>query len=521
MGHGARLAAFLAVAVLAGAAFSLPGLRDEDAGVFAPALTQAEPGPAATPIESAAPAPSASSAPQATAALAEPVPAVPTSRESIRLSYAPVVKRVAPAVVNVYATSRAEARSPFSGDPFFERFFGESGPFGSPRGIPRERARSSLGSGVIVDPQGVVVTNNHVIAEATDVKIALADGREFQAEILLRDERTDLAVLKVQNGDETFPSLPFGDSDELEVGDLVLAVGNPFGVGQTVTSGIVSAVARTNLGISDSGSFVQTDAAINPGNSGGALVDMNGAVIGINTAIFSRSGGSIGIGFAIPSNMVRVVAAMAMSGSKTVVRPWIGVRSQEVTADIAASLGLTAPSGALVVQVDPGSPGEKSGLKPGDLIQRVGGRDVGDPAGLDYRLAVAGVGKAVELEAWRDGKPLKVTVVPEGEPELDEDDLTVVGGRSPLTGAVVADLTTALADRLRIRGAETGAVIVDIEPRSPAARVGFRPGDVVVSAQGEPIRDAQQLADLAQENARIWRITLSREGRVSSIVIGG
>jgi S1-C subfamily serine protease len=259
----------------------------------------------------------------------------------------------------------------------------------------------------------LVVTNNHVIAEASEVKIALADGREFQAEVLLRDERTDLAVLKIRDGEEPFPSLAFGDSDELEVGDLVLAVGNPFGVGQTVTSGIVSAVARTNLGISDSGSFIQTDAAINPGNSGGALVDMNGAVIGINTAIFSRSGGSIGIGFAIPSNMVRVVAAMALSGSKTVVRPWIGARTQEVTADIAASLGLTAPNGALVIQVDPDSPGEKAGLRVGDLIQRAGGRDVGDPAALEYRLAVVGVGTAVELECWRDGQAVKLSVVPE------------------------------------------------------------------------------------------------------------
>jgi S1-C subfamily serine protease len=246
------------------------------------------------------------------------------------------VKRVAPAVVNVYATARIQARSPFEGDPFFERFFGG--------GAPRERERSSLGSGVIVDPHGLIITNNHVISGASEVKVALADGREYQAEILLRDEPTDLAALKIQNGDEEFPALGFGDSDNLEVGDLVLAVGNPFGVGQTVTSGIVSAVSRTNLGINDSGFFIQTDAAINPGNSGGALVDMEGAVVGINTAIYSRSGGSIGIGFAVPSNMVRQIATQALAGSTSVVRPWIGVAAQEVTPEIAASLGLSAPS---------------------------------------------------------------------------------------------------------------------------------------------------------------------------------
>jgi Do/DeqQ family serine protease len=443
---------------------------------------------------------------------------VPESREAIRFSFAPIVKRVAPAVVNVYATSRVAVRSPFEGDPFFERFFGGS-PFGAP--APRERARSSLGSGVIVDAQGIVVTNEHVVNGATEVKVALADGREYQAEILLRDERTDLAVLKLQDGGGDFPALQFGDSDELEVGDLVLAVGNPFAVGQTVTSGIVSAVARTNLGISDSGFFIQTDAAINPGNSGGALVDMDGAVVGINTAIFSRSGGSIGIGFAIPSNMVRVVVAQAIAGSDSIVRPWIGASFQEVTPEIAASLGVSTPHGALVRQVDPDSPAERAGLRSGDLILKAGGRDVGDPAGLEYRLAVAGIGKEVALEVWRDGVTMALSVAAEAEPQLDEDDLTVLGGNSPLTGAVITDLTSFVADRLGIEGEERGAVIVDLDPRSPAARFGFRPGDVVVSAQGEDVESAAQLKELVEQRSRLWRISFSRNGRVSNLVIGG
>ena len=450
-----------------------------------------------------------------------PSVAVPDSRETVRLSFAPVVKRVAPAVVNVYATSKVELRSPFEGDPFFERFFGRGGPFGMPDGRPRERARSSLGSGVIVDSAGLVVTNNHVISDATEVKLALADGREFPADILLKDERTDLAVLKIEGAETPFPVLPFGDSDELEVGDLVLAVGNPFGVGQTVTSGIVSAVARTNIGINDSGFFIQTDAAINPGNSGGALVDIDGALIGINTAIFSRSGGSIGIGFAVPSNMVHAVLAQAQAGSETVARPWIGVAAQDVTPEIATSLGLPAPLGALVTQVDPDSPSEKAGLKAGDLIVSAAGRQILNPAALDYRLAVAGTGNAVELEVWREGSTLALSVVPEAEPELSPSDLTLLEGRSPLSGALVADLSARLASRLKLRDVGRGAVIVDVDPASPAARYGFRPGDIVLRAQGDDVGTAKQLAEMVEAGGGTWRITVKRGGRVSNLVIRG
>jgi Do/DeqQ family serine protease len=493
-----RILASAAIAAVAGLTAPLP--RPGLAGVTAP-HAPAAPVPVAD--RAAAPAPESA------------VAAVPQGREAIRLSFAPIVKRVAPAVVNVYATSRVQVRSPFEGDPFFERFFGD------PFGAPRERARSSLGSGVIVDAQGIVVTNNHVVGDATEVKAALADGREYQADILLKDERTDLAVLKLKDGSGDFPVLDFADSDELEVGDLVLAVGNPFGVGQTVTSGIVSAVARTNLGISDSGFFIQTDAAINPGNSGGALVDVNGALIGINTAIFSRTGGSIGIGFAIPSNMVRTVVAQALAGSTSVARPWIGITCQEVTTDIAASLGVSTPHGALVTRVDPGSPAEKAGLEVGDLILAAGDRDVGSPAALDYRLAVTGIGHATTLKVWRDGADVALTVTPEAEPEIDERDLTLLGGRSPLTGAFVADLSSTLIDRMHIRGADHGAVVVDVEPRSPAARFGFQPGDVVVRAQGESVDGAKELAELVEAGGRFWRIRINRGGRVSDLAIGG
>jgi len=498
------LIAALAIVTVAGAALVLPQGHDAER-----ALTAA-PANAAPVIPPAAPRP----APAVLPAAGE-TNAVPESREAIRLSFAPIVKRVAPAVVNVYATSRVQVRSPFEGDPFFERFFG-----GDLFGGPRERQRSSLGSGVIVDPSGVIVTNNHVVGDATDIKVALSDGRELPATILIKDERTDLAILKIEDGGD-LPTLELGNSDALEVGDLVLAVGDPFGVGQTVTSGIVSAVARTNLGINDFGFFIQTDAAINPGNSGGPLVDMDGKVVGINTAIFSRTGGSIGIGFAIPSDMVRTVVAQAIAGSDSVARPWIGVVCQDVTPEIAASLGLTSPRGALVTHVDQVSPGEMAGLKVGDLILKAGDRDIADAASFGYRLAVAGIGNAIALTVWREGAESLVSVVAEAEPELSEADLTLLGGRSPLTGAVIADLNASLADRMRIRGAVEGAVIVDIEPMSPAARTGFRKGDVVLGAQGEDVTSAEQLARIVDSNSRLWRIKFSRDGRVSSVVIGG
>ena len=263
---------------------------------------------------------------------------VPSSAAELRMSYAPIVQRVQPAVVNVYAAKTVQTRNPLLDDPIFRRFFGVPGQ-------QPEQMQRSLGSGVMVDSSGLVVTNNHVIEGADQVKVSLADKREFEAEIVLKDSRTDLAVLRLKDSKEKFPTLDFANSDELQVGDVVLAIGNPFGVGQTVTHGIISALARTQVGITDYQFFIQTDAAINPGNSGGALVDMTGKLAGINTAIFSRSGGSQGIGFAIPANMVRVVVASAKSGGKAVKRPYLGARLQAVTPEIAETLGLKLRAG--------------------------------------------------------------------------------------------------------------------------------------------------------------------------------
>jgi len=442
---------------------------------------------------------------------------VPGDETEMRLSFAPVVRTAAPAVVNIHATKApAPEQSPFFDDPFFRRFFE-----GRPFGMPRNRMRTSLGSGVVVDPGGIVVTNNHVIRGADEIRVALADGREFVADILIRDETTDLAVLKIRNGDERFAALDFADSDDIEVGDLVLAIGNPFGVGQTVTSGIVSAVARTDIGVNDLSFFIQTDAAINPGNSGGPLVDMQGDIIGLNTAIFSRSGGSHGIGFAIPSNMVRSVVAQALAGSTEIERPWIGASFQRVTADIAESLGMNRPRGALVTDVERGSPAARAGLKRGDLVLRVNGRRISNPAALEYRLAVLGIGATARFIVVRRGQRLQVTVPLMSAPETVRPDRTLIEGPSPFSGATVANISPRIAQRVGLRRNREGVVVLDVEPRTAAARLKLRRGDVILSVQGRNISSVDVLEDLVSRNRRIWRLTIERKGRISNIIISG
>src|SRR2546430_7578647 len=358
---------------------------------------------------------------------------VPASPADIRLSYAPIVQRVQPAAVNVYAAKVVQNRNPLLDDPIFRRFFGV------PAQQPEQMQRS-LGSGVMLDPSGLVVTNNHVIEGADQVKVSLSDKREFEAEIVLKDSRTDLAVLRLKDSREKFPTLDFANSDELLVGDVVLAIGNPFGVGQTVTHGIISALARTQVGITDYQFFIQTDAAINPGNSGGALVDMTGKLVGINTAIFSRSGGSIGIGFAIPANMVRVVVASAKTGGTAVKRPWLGAQLQGVTPDIADSLGLKRPSGALVASITPGSAAARAGLRVSDLIVAIDGMPVDDPNAFDYRFAMKSLGGTAKLGIVRAGREQTVSIALETAPETPREEI-VIGTRSPFLGAKVWNLS--------------------------------------------------------------------------------
>ncbi len=439
---------------------------------------------------------------------------MPASPAEVTLSYAPVVRLVTPAVVNVYAAKVVENRNPLFDDPFFRRFFGGSG------SIPREQVQRSLGSGVIVDTGGLVVTNNHVIEGASEVKVALADKREFEAEIVLKDSRSDLAMLRLKDAQERFPAIEFGNSDEVQVGDMVLAIGNPFAVGQTVTHGIVSALARTQVGITDYQFFIQTDAAINPGNSGGALVDLQGRLIGINTAIFSRSGGSQGIGFAIPVNMVRVVAASAKTGGTAVKRPWLGAQLQVVTAEIAESLGLKRPTGALVASVTAGSPAAKAGLKTGDLILAIDGQAVEDPNAFDYRFATKTLGGTAQLGVLRGAKEIRLMAKLQTAPDTPREEI-VIRARSPFLGAKIANLSPALAEELRLDASAEGVVIVGVTDGTPAANVGFQRGDLVASVNNEQIARTADLERVARAGSRLWRITIVRSGQQISVVFSG
>jgi Do/DeqQ family serine protease len=437
---------------------------------------------------------------------------VPPSAEVLRFSYAPIVKRVTPAVVTVSAAKTMENRNPLMDDPFFRRFFGPQ--FGGPR------EQRSLGSGVIVDAGGLVVTNNHVIDGADQVKVSLADKREFAVDVVLKDARTDLAVLRVKDGKERFPFLDFSNSDQLQVGDVVLAIGNPFGVGQTVTHGIVSAVARTQVGISDYQFFIQTDAAINPGNSGGPLVDMAGKMVGINTAIFSRSGGSQGVGFAIPANMVRVVVASAKTGGTAVKRPWLGAKLQVLTPELSKEFDLKRPVGSVVTSVTAGSPAARAGLRAGDVIVEVDGQAVDDPNAFNYRFTTHPLGGSVQLGVVRGGREIKVPVALEIAPETPRDELTIQS-RSPFLGAKVANLSPALADELQLDASAEGVVVLDVADGTLAQSVGIQRGDIVVAVNNQKIAKTGDLDRVVKAGSRLWRVTLMRGGQQISAVFGG
>jgi Do/DeqQ family serine protease len=449
----------------------------------------------------------------ATASAAAQDRRVPASAAELRLSYAPIVQHVQPAVVTVYAAKVVQDRNPLLEDPIFRRFFGVPGG-------QQEQVQRSLGSGVMVDPSGLVVTNNHVVEGADQFKVSLSDKREFEAEIVLKDSRTDLAVLKLKDTHEKFPTLDFANSDELLVGDVVLAVGNPFGVGQTVTHGIISALARTQVGITDYQFFIQTDAAINPGNSGGALVDMTGKLAGINTAIFSRSGGSQGIGFAIPANMVRVVVASAKSGGKAVKRPWLGARLQAVTPEIAETLGLRLPSGALVSNVVADSPAARAGLKLSDLIVAIDGQTVEDPNAFDYRFATRPLGGKSEIEIQRAGKAIKLSVSLETAPDTGRNEI-VLTTRSPFQGAKVANISPAVADELHLDADTEGVVVTDLADGGTAANVGFQKGDIILAVNNQKIARTSDLEKATRDALRLWRITLVRGGQQINVTLGG
>jgi serine protease Do len=441
--------------------------------------------------------------------------AVPQSREQIRLSFAPVVRQVAPAVVNIYTRRVVRAAaSPMFADPFFRRFFGDV------PGLAQDRVQRSLGSGVLIGADGTVVTNHHVVKDADEVTVVLSDRREFEARIVGNDERTDIAVLKISAKGEALPTLALGDSDRLEVGDLVLAIGNPFGVGQTVTRGIVSALARTNVGVSDFRSFIQTDASINPGNSGGALVDMDGRLIGINTAIFSRDGGSNGIGFAIPTALVRTVVAGLSKGGK-VVRPWLGAGTQAVTADLAQALNLPRPVGVLVNTLNRESPAARAGLRDGDVITAVNGREVDDPDGLRFRLATLEIGGEAKLSVLRGGAERQIAVRLVAPPEDPPRDRSEISGRNPFSGAVLVNLNPALADEIGLDSTLTGVMILEIRGGSVAQRLGLQPGDRLLRINDRPVATVAEARRLLSGELPRWSLMISRNGQTLTQVIEG
>jgi serine protease Do len=400
--------------------------------------------------------------------------------------------------------------NPFFSDPLFAQLFG------NPQ--MRQRVQQSLGSGVIVRGDGVILTNNHVVQGGTDIVVALSDKREFKAKVLLADPRTDLAVLKIDPKGERLSTVDFADSDRIQVGDLVLAIGDPFGVGQTVTMGIVSALARTQVSASDYQFFIQTDAAINPGNSGGALVTTDGKLAGINTSILSRTGGSVGIGFAIPANLARRVLEGALGGG--VKLAWMGADGQPVTADIAASLGIPVPNGVLLKSVYPGGPAASAGLHTGDVIFSIDGLPVNDMQSLNYRIATHKAGDVVKLHVHLGRNAADITATLALPPENPPREIQTIGGRNPLTGAKVENLSPAVATELQLPLLASGVVIVSVTDGTPSGGYGFQPGDIVRGVNGVEIRRVGEL-QRALASANTWSLVVDRGGQRLTLNVQG
>ena len=430
---------------------------------------------------------------------------VPQTRAGISLGFAPLVKQATPAVVNIYARRVVERRaSPFQGDPFFEQFFQG---FGS----PRPRVQNSLGSGVILSGDGYVVSNYHVVAQATEIQVVMADRREFEAELLLADSEADLAILKL-DGATDLPHLALRDSDQVEVGELVLAIGNPFGVGQTVSSGIVSGLARSGVATGNArGYFIQTDAPINPGNSGGALIDVNGDLIGINTSILSRSGGSNGIGFAIPANLVAQFVAQAQAGAAEFQRPWAGMSGQSVDGGLAPTLGLGLPEGIIITELHAQSPFKAAGFDVGDVITQVGGLPVNTPSEMVFRMTVAGIGARAEVARVREGETQIVPVEMMAPPDDPPAEETVLDRRTVLPGLTVARANPVILSRYGMPLATEGVVVTD--PGPYGSRAGLRETDVILAVNGQETEASRDVERALTDPGRAVQLDILRDGR--------
>jgi Do/DeqQ family serine protease len=440
---------------------------------------------------------------------------IPHAREEITLSYAKVVKKISPAVVNIFTVQNSKTappNSPFFEDPFFKQFFERLNPEYEPQQV-------SLGSGVIVNKEGYILTNYHVVQNADKIRVVLSDKEEFLAKLVKKDKRSDLALLKI-NSKKDFPYLEVSPYEDLEVGDVVLAIGNPFGVGQTVTHGIVSAIARGQEGINDFRSFIQTDAAINPGNSGGPLVTTDGRLVGINTAIYSKSGGSMGIGFAIPTTLAIPVIDSLKNGGR-IVRPWMGVDVVPVTQELTQKLGFSHPYGVVVKDIYPGGPAHKAGLKKGDIIESIDGDEIEDKAALEYLVAISPIGKKATVKILRQGKSLNLPIRFIEPMEAKDPQPFIIEGRNPLQGAKMRVLSPALALEMGLSPMQMGVVITELTTNGAAAQLGVLPGDVLLSVNKKNVTTKKEVLNLLKESEDSWRIVLRRGNKLLNVVVKG
>lgn len=437
---------------------------------------------------------------------------VPQSQAEISLGFAPLVKQASPAVVNIYAKivtqARQRQRSPFMNDPFFDDLFRN---FAN----PRPRVQNSLGSGVILSADGIVVSNYHVVGMATEIRVVTTDRREYDARVVLADKASDLAILQLEEA-EGLPHLNLRNSDQVEVGELTLAIGNPFGVGQTVSSGIVSGLARSGTASGEGiGYYIQTDAPINPGNSGGALIDVNGDLIGINTRILSRSGGSNGIGFAIPANLVQEFVNQARDGAEDFQRPWAGMMGQPVDADLAASLGMVLPEGMLISELHSESPFSKAGFRVGDVISRVNGLEVNSPSEMLFRMSVAGLGGTAQVERLRGESREEILVEMFTAPDRPAAEPIQLNENSALPGLTLGRINPQIIVQLQLPLSAEGVAVLD--PGPYAGRAGVLAGDILFGINGEPVAEPADVASLLADAGRWLQLDLNRRGQRVSL----